>query len=128
MRMAGRRPVRCAAEPRPSLPSLPSFSCVPITPTSSREETFDEGDVCEVLDSMCPVSPTVREPTRVSAEEVKDAISEAIDMCLTTSQPNECAAYWDAAEEVFYAYMRQNDRDRFGALNRSERESREYDM
>jgi len=84
--------------------------------------------VCEVLDSMCPVSPTVREPTRVSAEEVKDAISEAIDMCLTTSQPNKCAAYWDAAEEVFYAYMRQNDRDRFGALNRSERESREYDM
>lgn len=98
------------------------------------ESTFDEGDICEVLDAMVPLPAEPREasrpePTRVTVDDVHAALAEAVQLCME-AEPRECAAYWDAAEELFYVYKRQMERDARRAAQKalSELESREYDL
>jgi hypothetical protein len=99
------------------------------------EDSFDEGDICEVLDFVALPSPAQERaptpeppaPTRVTAEEVQEALHEAVEVCKTNDFA-VCAAYWDAAEEVFHAYKRQAEHELVRQDPRSAREERVYDL
>lgn len=90
---------KCAPKPEPR-------KCIAFHPMHSLED-FEAYDAYDAQ-----FEEVVSQRSRISADEVKDAIDQAQAICAKGGDhEGECAAMWDVADELYFAYARQQELD-----------------